>query len=210
VCLRCTRIVYVYAHTGTGILVSAAALSEPERYASRFAGKFLVEGKSEPLLVFEVFASPTHPRMRNAPVLARAIALYQQAQIEEALAMFQSIVNLPDEMTAAEEESSVAASEASGVGGGGYASSRCSSLSRGSSVDDEANERIDGVVQLYIESCTQILRAGGAKRLPSNWQSVLSVTKGGRVLFDTSALVCYVGVVCWRSEHVRDCVVSVM
>jgi hypothetical protein len=164
------------AHTGTGILVSAAALSEPERYASRFAGKFLVEGKREPLLLYEVFASAQHPRMRNAPLLARAIAVYHQAQIEEALAMFQSIVHLPisDDGSGGDERGPRSIGDHS---------------SGDSSIDGEANEHIDGVAQLYIESCTQILRAGGAKRLPPNWQSVLSVTKGGRVLFDGDSMV---------------------
>jgi hypothetical protein len=158
-----------------------AALTEPERYASRFAGKFLVEGRSEPLLVYEVFSSIHHPRMRNAPVFARAIALYQQAQIEEALAMLQSIVHLP-----LDGESIRNVNNKSSDGGDVASDARSESSGSSSSIDEE---NIDGVVRLYIESCTQILRAGGSKRLPSNWQSVLSVTKGGRVLFDTNSLV---------------------
>lgn len=62
----------------TSILVTAAALKQPELVTHRCIGKIQVEGKQQVLLVYEVFASHSHPRMRVAAQLQRGIRLYQQ------------------------------------------------------------------------------------------------------------------------------------
>jgi class 3 adenylate cyclase len=127
----------------TTMLVTAAALLQPEMFAHRCVGKFQVEGRSEVLLVYEIFASRDHTRMRTASAFQHCVSLYQQAKIDEALAAFLALV----------KPVGVAAAAAA--------------ASRGALVDDD--DSIDGVALLYIDSCQQILHAN-LHRLRSDWQ----------------------------------------
>ncbi len=81
---------------GTPLLISEPTLLElkdPSRYHTRFLDRVKAKGKSEPVVIYEVFdADPPEQRdakQANIPIFTKAWAHYKQGELDEARILFQ-------------------------------------------------------------------------------------------------------------------------